>query len=86
MIAKRDELLDAALELPDEDRAEIAQRLIDSLPADWEASGPVSAEWIAEAERRVREVREGNATTIPHEQVVHDIDRQFQTDHSETPA
>lgn len=86
MIAKRNELIDAAMELPDEDRAEIAQRLIDSLPADWEGTTPISEEWISEAERRVQEIRSGTEKTIPHEEVVRAIDRKFETENSELPT
>jgi|GEM_PF-449611 putative addiction module component (TIGR02574 family) len=86
MIAKRNELIDAALELPDEDRAEIAQRLIDSLPLDWGGSPPISEEWISEVERRVQEIRSGSEKTIPHDDVVREIDRKFQTENSELPT
>ncbi len=75
MIAKRNELIDAAMELPHEDRAEIAQRLIDSLPPDWEGSPSISEEWISEVERRVQEIRNGSEKTIPHDEVVREIDR-----------
>ena len=86
MSADRKAVLDAALELPDEDRAEIAQRLLDSLPEDSEATVPISNIWIEEAEARVREIRDGSTETIPHEEVIQEIDRRFQVDHSDSPS
>lgn len=56
-------LLENALQLSDQERADLAVSLIDSLdPAvdsDWEAA------WDAEIERRVKELDEGSVKTVP---------------------
>ncbi len=61
------ELLREASQLPENDRAELAGRLIQSL------EGPpdpdVEAAWADEVERRIREIDEGKVKTIPWEQV-----------------
>lgn len=82
MIATRDELIDAALELPEEDRAEIARRLSESLTDDPFESQSLSDEWLAIAERRLAEIRNGTAKTIDHADVMRHIDRQFQDQES----
>jgi putative addiction module component (TIGR02574 family) len=55
-------LLDEALQLPEEDRAELALRLLDSVgePAD-----QVERAWIEEAKRRLTEIRRGEVQTVP---------------------
>jgi len=57
MAKRKDELEVEVLELPAEDRADLARRLIESL--DEPAVGDFEAEWIAEAERRYAAYREG---------------------------
>ena len=61
------ELLREASQLPENDRAELAGRLIQSLegPPDQD----VEAAWADEIERRIREIDEGKVETIPWEQV-----------------
>ena len=65
-----EEILAAALSLPEKERAELAGRLLkslDELPeAEWEAL------WVAESERRLREVRAGRMTERPAEDVLRD--------------
>ena len=53
------ELLENALRLPDEQRAEIAVSLIDSLDKDRQAA------WDMEISRRVRELDDGSVMPIP---------------------
>ena len=55
----------AALELSPEERAQLAQRLLSSLPRDPEAE----AAWDAEIRRRVAELESGAMNTIPAEEV-----------------
>jgi sigma54-dependent transcription regulator len=63
-----DEVLAAALELADDDRARIAHELLCSL--DTEVSdADVQATWTAEIARRLREVREGSAELIDADEV-----------------
>ena len=62
-----DAVFDAALSLPDESRAVLAEKLLDSLgdkiPQDIEEA------WIKEAERRLQAYREGKIKAIPAEEV-----------------
>jgi len=61
------ELLECALRLPADDRLALATEILESVegPEDpkWVAS------WAAELDRRVKELDEGTAKTIPWEQV-----------------
>ena len=63
-----DAVFDAALSLPDERRAVLVKRLLDSLedqiPQDIEEA------WIKEAERRLQAYREGKIEAIPAEEVL----------------
>ena len=55
----------AALELSQEERAQLAQRLLASLPRDLE----VGAAWDEEIKRRVADLEAGLVETIPAEEV-----------------
>ena len=57
MATRKDELEGKVLELPAEDRADLARRLIESLEEP--AVGDFEAEWIEEAERKYAAYREG---------------------------
>ena len=64
--ARTKKLLDEVLELRDEDKAFIAERLEESLmPMPEDAANA----WAKEAERRVCQVEEGRAETIPATEV-----------------
>ncbi|MBZ0116325.1 MAG: addiction module protein [Sandaracinaceae bacterium] len=66
--AKR--VLDEALQLPADERAELVARLIDSLEDEPDDDPPeVALAWQAEIERRVRELDEGTVETIRWEDV-----------------
>lgn len=56
-----------ALELPTEARAELAGRLLESL--DQEVDDDVEELWRAEIGRRVKELDEGTAKTVPWSEV-----------------
>jgi putative addiction module component (TIGR02574 family) len=62
-----DEIRKRALELPADERLALASELIDSVEGredpEWGAA------WAAELDRRVRELEQGTAKTIPWEQV-----------------
>ena len=60
------ELLEHALELPDEARAQLARRLLDTLtiPGDGDADA-----WVAEVERRAERFLAGGAPGIPADEV-----------------
>lgn len=54
-------VFDAALRLPDEDRARLAQELLDSLPDD----PSLMEDWSNELRRRSDEVDQGTADLVP---------------------
>jgi putative addiction module component (TIGR02574 family) len=66
-----DELKSAALQLPRNDRAELAQFVLDSLDDQDEIA--VRADWLALAARRMDEVRAGIVVGIPAEQVLSEL-------------
>ena len=61
-MAEAKDILEAAMELEPVERAKIAQELLDSI--DGGANGGLDAEWIAELERRAREIDEGRAQFV----------------------
>ena len=56
------------LSLPAARRAQLAERLIDSLEADWE--NQVDDIWMVEAERRLDELESGAVRGIPPRDVI----------------
>jgi putative addiction module component (TIGR02574 family) len=67
MTERTQELLQKALSLPDNERAELAGSLIASLDANIDPD--VDAAWQAEIARRADEVRSGETSTVPWPQV-----------------
>jgi putative addiction module component (TIGR02574 family) len=63
MTGRTQELLQKALSLPDNERAELAGSLIASL--DKSIDPDVDAAWQAEIARRAEEVRSGEVSTVP---------------------
>nr|VFJ78892.1 MAG: putative addiction module component, TIGR02574 family [Candidatus Kentron sp. FW] len=61
------------LNLPRQERAFLANRLLSSL--DDEISDDVEAAWVIEVERRYREYKEGRAEPIPASEVFAEADR-----------
>jgi putative addiction module component (TIGR02574 family) len=53
------------LRLPAEDRARLAVRLLSSLEGTTESPEEIEKLWIAEAERRFQEMRDGGVQGIP---------------------
>ena len=74
-------LLTQALALPDAERATIAQRLLDSLPDDYDMmlhiDPEIRDEWIAEVRRRAAEIDRGEVTTIDGEEVMRKLRERF---------
>jgi putative addiction module component (TIGR02574 family) len=64
---KLEELETEVMKLGLEERAALAEKLILSLDAPSEAENLCL--WIAEAERRLKELREGTATEVPAQEV-----------------
>jgi putative addiction module component (TIGR02574 family) len=67
MTERTQQLLQKALSLPDNERAELAGNLIASL--DTNIDPDVDAAWQAEIARRADEVRSGKVNTVPWPQV-----------------
>ena len=70
------ELLEKALTLSTQERGELAARLIDSLD-DQPAEEGVEEAWQEEINRRMDDIRSGRVKTIPGEQVLRGIAREF---------
>ena len=67
-ITTYEEIMNAALALPPEDRVLLAEQLMDSLPV--ENQERIEALWAEEAERRNREIEDGTVKAIPGEEVM----------------
>jgi putative addiction module component (TIGR02574 family) len=63
------EIEDDALRLPPEDRARLAVDLLASLEESVEAPEDIEKLWLAEAERRFQELRDGVVPGIPAREV-----------------
>ena len=60
---------DDALKLSDEDRARLAVRLLASLEEEVESPEEIEKIWLAEAERRFKELRDGVVQGVPATEV-----------------
>ncbi|MFV8751585.1 addiction module protein [Nannocystaceae bacterium ST9] len=58
----------AAMQLPDDERAELAAILTDSI-GDGSSAAEIEAAWIVEAKRRLEDIRSGKSKTLPFEEV-----------------
>lgn len=71
-------ILETLLQLPDADRGELAARLLDSLDSEAAPSGGAEAEWAAEIQSRIEDVRGGRVKAVPwataREQIMDDSD------------
>lgn len=67
MTQTHQDLLSAALAMPAEVRAEIAERLLDSLE---EERAAIDAAWAAEAERRVQQLDRGEVQLLDGDKVM----------------
>lgn len=63
MDARFDEIVASAMKLSEKERARLAQELIASLDAEMEPD--VEGLWLAEAERRLEELRSGKTRGVP---------------------
>jgi putative addiction module component (TIGR02574 family) len=68
MSANPRSILEAALSLPPDDRAEIAERLMFSL--DDRHRAEIEAAWDAELQRRANEVDRGDVALIPRDEAM----------------
>jgi putative addiction module component (TIGR02574 family) len=69
-----EEVANAALTLPAEDRAMLADDLVASLEA---SQAEIDEAWRIEIERRIKEIKEGKVQLIPGEQVMSDLRAQL---------
>ncbi|MBL7177858.1 MAG: addiction module protein [Desulfobacteraceae bacterium] len=68
MMSKFEEVTSKAMTLPPENRAELAELLIQSL--DEKEDEEVRSAWLSEIRRRDQEIRSGASVTKPAEQVL----------------
>ena len=71
MAATIEELAEQALRLPSEERARLADLLIESLTAD--ALGSIDRRWLAEAARRRDELKSGRVSGIPGDEALRKV-------------
>jgi putative addiction module component (TIGR02574 family) len=69
-----EEVANAALTLPPEDRAMLADDLVASLEGSQEE---IDEAWRIEIERRIKEIKEGKVQLIPGEQVMSELHAQL---------
>jgi hypothetical protein len=79
------ELLAAALELPEEKRAELARNLLASLDTDVSDLGDMSSEewtaaWSDEIRRRVVEIRSGQAVLVDGDDALQQVRERLRPD------
>jgi putative addiction module component (TIGR02574 family) len=67
IMSNYDSVLSAANELPATERLRLIDALWESIPPEEEAS--LSADWVAEIERRMDEIESNRAQTVPWSQV-----------------
>ena len=67
MSQKSEALISDALQMPDEDRAMIAERLIASLDHEFEQDTELA--WQQELQKRIDDIDKGKLTCVPWEQV-----------------
>lgn len=71
MISGTEEIFNAALALPAENRAALAEKLLDSLSDKERAE--IDAAWTVEAERRLRDYDRGKVKGIPGEEILQSL-------------
>jgi putative addiction module component (TIGR02574 family) len=76
MASSADDLLPDALQLPPEERARLAHKLLLSLE-EREANPDVDAEWAAELGRRAQDVVSGKVKTYDARQVIEEVRAQL---------
>jgi putative addiction module component (TIGR02574 family) len=67
MVEEARKIVERALKMPARERAEIAQRLLESL--DLQMDTDVESAWQSEVERRISELDSGQVACIPWEEV-----------------
>jgi putative addiction module component (TIGR02574 family) len=72
MSEQAERIFEQALRLPSSDRADLAERLLESLTPD--ADARIDALWAAEAEDRIAAFRRGEITAVAAEEVFAEIE------------
>lgn len=62
MTNKAAQVLEAGLQLPEDERGDVAARLIESL--DTNGDGDIEAAWSAEIQKRIEELRQGKVKPL----------------------
>lgn len=75
MIETHEDVVLAALALPAEARAELVERLLSSLDSVEQAG--VDAAWAEEAERRIDQLDLGQATLIPGDKLIEELQSRY---------
>ena len=65
-----------ALHLPREERAFLAEKLLESL--DCEEAFPASKEWMDEIHQRCQEIDDGKVKLIPAKEIFGELDKEFE--------
>ena len=68
MAANFEDVAEQAMTLPPDSRARLADLLVESLDTD--VLGPHDELWLAEAQRRLDDIRSGRVQTIPGEEAL----------------
>jgi putative addiction module component (TIGR02574 family) len=61
------DIVEAAIQLPENERVQVVEQLMVSLEP--ESDEDVDSAWVAEIERRSRQIKEGTVSLIPWEEV-----------------
>ena len=69
MRAEIQQVLEAAMQLSDRERAQLVSVLVDSLD-EGPSEDEILAAWVAEAKRRLEDIRAGRSATTPVEEVL----------------
>ena len=72
MSQKLDQLSHSAMDLPPNERAELAERIWDSITAEEQAD--IEQAWRIEVDRRIEEAERRGAPGIPAEEVLNEIE------------
>ena len=67
MSSKIDAILNAAMDLTDEERVDLADRLFSSVSEEYRTE--VDRAWAEEIDRRAKEIDEGKVTLVPWDEV-----------------
>jgi putative addiction module component (TIGR02574 family) len=65
------QIIDAALKLPEGERAAIVKRLLETLPP--EVDDYEDAEWAAELDRRLDDFKQGKVDSVPWDDLKRDL-------------